>query len=243
MSYKVIIPARLKSTRLPEKILLDLGGKPLIERVFEKCCQATSPEDIWIACDDTRVFELCKKFTQNVKLTNPNHQSGTDRIAEVAAELDCEIIVNLQGDEPFFDKKIISDLSSALKNSQAAMASVFAYLESKDDVNNPNLVKVVTDKDGFALYFSRHAIPFMRDATEGAAVQYKKHIGIYAYKREFLLQFANLPLSYLENMEKLEQLRALESGFKILMLQTNSFEKGIDTPEDLENARLRFKQD
>jgi 3-deoxy-manno-octulosonate cytidylyltransferase (CMP-KDO synthetase) len=233
----VVIPARLKSTRLPEKILLDLGGKLLIQRVFETCCLGISPENIWIACDDGSVEKVCLEFTPNVILTNPNHASGTDRIAEVASKIECDIVVNVQGDEPFFESAIIKKLSKALENDNTQMASVFARVETIEELNNSNLVKVVTDNDSNAIYFSRLPIPFARNSNEMVHGDYKKHVGIYAYKKDFLLQYSKMKVSFLEDMEKLEQLRAIENGTKILMLETKIFEKGIDTLEDLELAR------
>jgi 3-deoxy-manno-octulosonate cytidylyltransferase (CMP-KDO synthetase) len=237
MRTVVVIPARLKSTRLPEKILLDLGGKPLIQRVFETCCLGISPENIWIACDDESVEKVSLEFTPNVILTNPNHASGTDRIAEVANTLECDIVINVQGDEPFFESAIIGRLSKALYNENTQMASVFARVETLEELNNPNLVKVVTDHNSHAIYFSRLPIPFVRNSDELILGNYKKHLGIYAYKKEFLLRYSKMKESFLENMEKLEQLRAIENGTKILMLETKIFEKGIDTLEDLELAR------
>ncbi len=242
MKTIVVIPARLKSTRLPNKILLDLGGKPLVQRVFETCCQGIESGNVWIACDDDSVEKVCLGFTQNVLLTNPNHASGTDRIAEVANKIECDIVVNVQGDEPFFESGIIEKLSNALKNGSTQMASVFARVETLDELNNPNLVKVVTDNNSTAIYFSRLPIPYARNSSEMVLGNYKKHLGIYAYKKDFLLKYSKMKVSFLEDMEKLEQLRAIENGTKILMLETNIFEKGIDTLEDLELARKKINK-
>jgi 3-deoxy-manno-octulosonate cytidylyltransferase (CMP-KDO synthetase) len=242
MKTIVVIPARLKSTRLPNKILLDLGGKPLVQRVFETCCTGFDPDNIWIACDDIGVEKLCRTFTNNVLLTDPNHVSGTDRIAELANQIECDIVVNVQGDEPFFEAAIIEKLSNVLKNGSTEMASVFARVESIEELNNPNLVKVVTDHHSNAIYFSRLPIPFARNSSEIILENYKKHLGIYAYKKEFLLNYSKMKVSFLENMEKLEQLRAIENGAKIHMLETKIFEKGIDTMEDLELARKKINK-
>jgi 3-deoxy-manno-octulosonate cytidylyltransferase (CMP-KDO synthetase) len=241
MKTIVVIPARLKSTRLPNKILLDLGGKPLVQRVFETCCQGIDAENVWIACDDVGVEKLCQSFTNNVFLTDPNHVSGTDRIAEIANQIECDIVVNVQGDEPFFEAEILGKLSNALQDGSIQMASVFARVETLEELNNPNLVKVVTDHNSHAIYFSRLPIPFVRNSDELILGNYKKHLGIYAYKKDFLLQYSKMKVSFLEDMEKLEQLRAIENGTKILMLETKIFEKGIDTLEDLEAARKKIK--
>lgn len=241
MKTIVVIPARLKSTRLPHKVLLDLGGKSLILRVFETCCRGIEAENIWIACDDESVRRECLTFTPNVVLTDPNHSSGTDRITEAIKDIDCDIVVNVQADEPFFDVTLIKRLSNLLINDHVDMASVFARVTELDELNNPNLVKVVTDTDQNAIYFSRFPIPYSRNEGEITLNNYKKHLGIYAYKKKFLQHYSSLKSSYLENSEKLEQLRVIENGFKIKMLETQIFEKGIDTLEDLELARRILK--
>ena len=243
MKTLIVIPARLKSTRLPDKVMLDLGGKPVIQRVYEACLQAKLHQGVWIAADSAVVFNLCKTFTPNVLMTREEHPSGTDRIAEVAEQIPCDLVVNVQGDEPFFDAAIIDRLIDAMQNSDAAMASVCAPVESLDELHNPNLVKVVTDVNGYALYFSRLRIPYSRDKILEEPTGYKKHMGVYAYRADFLAKFIRLPVSFLEGSEKLEQLRALENGYKIKMIEVAGFEKGIDTPEDLELARKKIKND
>ena len=237
----IVIPARLKSTRLPEKVLLDLGGKPVIQRVYEACLKSELHNEIWIAADSEEVFNVCKKFTDNVLMTREDHPSGTDRIAEVAAKVPCDIVINVQGDEPFFDAGIIDRLIIAMQQSDAVMASICAPVETIDELHNPNLVKVVTDINGYAVYFSRYAIPFSRDKILEDASAYKKHMGVYAYKASFLPEFVKQPVSFLESSEKLEQLRAIENGYKIKMIEVKGFEKGIDTPEDLEHARKKIE--
>lgn len=241
MKAIIVIPARLRSTRLENKVLLDLGGKPVIQRVYEACTKAKLHQEVWIAADSDVVFNLCKGFTPNVLMTAEEHPSGTDRIAEVAAKIPCDIIVNVQGDEPFFDADIIDRLITALHESDATMASVCAPVETLDELHNPNLVKVVTDVNGYALYFSRFRIPYSRDKILEDATGYKKHMGVYAYRADFLAKFIQLPVSFLEGSEKLEQLRALENGYKIKMIEVAGFEKGIDTPEDLELARKKIE--
>ncbi|WP_374950602.1 3-deoxy-manno-octulosonate cytidylyltransferase [Mucilaginibacter sp.] len=240
MKTIIVIPARLQSTRLPRKVLLDLGGKPVIQRVYEACLQSALHQEIWIAADDQEVFDLCKTFTGNVLMTRVDHPSGTDRIAEVASNIKCDLVINVQGDEPFFDATIIDRLITAMQQSNADMGSVYAPVETIDELHNPNLVKLVTDADDFAVYFSRYAIPYSRDRILEDASGYKKHMGVYAYKASFLPEFVKLPVSFLERSEKLEQLRALENGYKIKMIAVAGFEKGIDTPEDLEHARKKL---
>ena len=237
----IVIPARLKSTRLPDKVLLDLGGKPVIQRVYEACLKSELHQEIWIAADSEEVFNICKTFTPNVVMTREDHPSGTDRIAEVAENLQCDIVINVQGDEPFFDAKIIDKLIMVLQEDEAVMASVCAPVESLEELHNPNLVKVITDVKGHAIYFSRFAVPFSRDREVEDVSAYKKHMGVYAYKAAFLNRFIKLPVSFLEASEKLEQLRAIENGYKIKMVEVKGFEKGIDTPEDLELARKKIK--
>jgi 3-deoxy-manno-octulosonate cytidylyltransferase (CMP-KDO synthetase) len=237
----IVIPARLQSTRLPRKVLLDLGGKPVIQRVYEACLKSQLHHEIWIAADSEEVFKVCRQFTQNVIMTKEEHPSGTDRIAEVAEKIACDIVINVQGDEPFFDAGIIDRLITALEQSDAVMASVCAPVETIDELNNPNLVKVITDVNGQAVYFSRFAVPFLRDREVTDVAVYKKHMGVYAYKTSFLSKFIKLPVSFLEASEKLEQLRAIENGYKIKMIEVKGFEKGIDTPEDLKLARKKIE--
>ncbi|MBD1363888.1 3-deoxy-manno-octulosonate cytidylyltransferase [Mucilaginibacter sp. ZT4R22] len=241
MKAIIVIPARLKSTRLPDKVLLDLGGKPVIQRVYEACMQAKLHQEVWIAADSDVVFNLCKQFTPNVLMTREEHPSGTDRIAEVAAKIPCDIVINVQGDEPFFDADIVDRLITALQQSDAAMASVCAPVETIDELHNPNLVKLVVDVNGNAIYFSRYPVPYSRDVILEDASAYKKHMGVYAYRAEFLKKFIQLPVSFLERSEKLEQLRAIENGYKIKMIEVAGFQKGIDTPEDLEHARKKIE--
>lgn len=240
MKTIIVIPARLKSTRLPGKVLLDLGGKPVIQRVYEACLQSKLHHEIWIAADSDEVFEVCKTFTENVVMTRDDHPSGTDRIAEVAENIPCDLVINVQGDEPFFDAGIIDRLITAMQQSGADMGSVYAPVENIDELNNPNLVKVITDANDMAIYFSRYAVPYSRDKVLVNAAGYKKHMGVYAYKAGFLPKFVKLPVSFLESSEKLEQLRAIENGYKIKMIAVAGFEKGVDTLEDLEHARKQL---
>ncbi len=242
MKTAIIIPARLNSTRLPGKILIDLNGKPLIQRTYEACLCSELCSNIFIAVDDKIVEESCKKFTPNVIMTGTHHISGTSRIAEAVQHIDADVIINVQGDEPFIDAKTIDQLIQALTSDEQVMiASAYSEIKTDEEVNNPNLVKVVTALNSDAIYFSRFPIPYNRDHQTMKPESFKKHIGIYGYKKVFLENFDKLQPSFLENTEKLEQLRFLENGYKIRMIKVEAFEKGIDTPEDLEWARAVCK--
>jgi 3-deoxy-manno-octulosonate cytidylyltransferase (CMP-KDO synthetase) len=237
----IIIPARHASTRLPGKLLLDLGGKTILERVYDRASLASLADLVCIATDTDDIYQVAKKFCEHSYMTGLEHQSGTDRLAELASKnQDWELIINVQGDEPFINPEDIDRLIELFKHDpRMQMASLFHKITDPEEINNPNNVKVVTDINGCALYFSRAAIPFDRDAS--GVGSYKKHIGIYAYRRETLMMISNLPRTKLENLEKLEQLRALENGIKIKMLETNYKPIGIDTQEDYEKALEHFK--
>ncbi|MEK7829786.1 MAG: 3-deoxy-manno-octulosonate cytidylyltransferase [Acidobacteriota bacterium] len=257
-----IIPARYASTRLPGKPLLDIGGKPMVVRVAERARQVASINRIIIATDDQRIFDAVVAAKEElscleVMLTSPDHQTGTDRLAEVAAKLDAEIIVNVQGDEPLIEPATIeAAIAPLLADSSIVMSTTSEPIESTADLLNPNVVKVVTDPAGFALYFSRSLIPFPRSAVQAhgsieAALAarpellngYAKHTGMYVYRREFLLNYAKLPPTPLEQSELLEQLRVLEHGYRIKVVKVAHRSIGVDTPEDLERVRRIFRQD
>lgn len=256
MNSKVvaIIPARYASTRLPGKPILDIGDKPMVVRVAERARQVSSINRIIIATDDQRIFDAVAAAGEEVMMTSPDHPTGTDRLAEVAAKLDAEIIVNVQGDEPLIEPATIeSALAPLLADSSIVMSTTSEPIESAADLLNPNVVKVVTDPEGFALYFSRSPIPFPRSAVQAhgsieAALaakpellsQYAKHTGMYVYRREFLLNYAKLPSTPLEQSELLEQLRALEHGYRIKVVKVAHRSIGVDTPEDLERVRQIF---
>jgi 3-deoxy-manno-octulosonate cytidylyltransferase (CMP-KDO synthetase) len=240
-----IIPARYGSTRFEGKVLADLGGKPVIQHVYERARQAKLLGDLIIACDDERVKNAVTKFGAKSVMTSADQPTGTDRLTEVANPIDVKVVVNIQGDEPFVQPAMIDQIVLALlnNNSKAGMATVIKKIEDEKDLYDPNVVKVVVDKDGNALYFSRNFIPFVRD-REGLgaksiteAVTFYKHIGLYGYTKDFLFTFKNLSKSRLEEAEKLEQLRALEHGYKIKTIVTKFDTVGIDTPEDLERAK------
>jgi 3-deoxy-manno-octulosonate cytidylyltransferase (CMP-KDO synthetase) len=247
----IVIPARLASTRLPEKLLLDLRGKSILQRVYERASLSKLADQVCIATDNERIFAHATRFCKHTYMTSPEHQSGTDRIAELAAKNhDWKLIVNVQGDEPFINPEDIDKLFEVfLHDPKLQMASMFHKIDDLEEINNPNNVKVVTDANNYAMYFSRAAIPYVRDGQKQSAGKeqfnaaagqkpcaVKKHIGIYAYSRDLLLMLSKLPKTKLEALEKLEQLRALENGIKIKMLETNYKPIGIDTREDYEEA-------
>ena len=232
-----MIPARYKSSRFLGKVLADLAGKPVVQHVYEKCVQSLKADQVIIATEDKRVYNQCKLFTDNVMLTLDTHLSGTDRVAEVVLKTDAVNVVNIQGDEPFISYQLIDALFSELESSDASMVTAFHTIESEKDLNNPNIVKVVTDAESNAVYFSRSPIPFIRPPLKFNNVVFKRHLGVYGYKAEFLKLFVTMPESVLEHAEQLEQLRAVESGAKIRLIETEYSSIGIDTPEDLEQAK------
>lgn len=231
MKIAAIIPARWASTRFKGKILAKIAGKPMIQHVWEKVRKSKALSDIVIACDEKKVLKVCQDFGAWAVLTSKKHPSGTDRIAQAAKIVDADVIINVQGDEPLIHHSVIDQLAAVFKkNKDLNMATVIKLLEKKEDIDNPNVVKVVIDRNGFALYFSRSPIPFNRDKEK---VNYYKHFGIYGYRKDFLFAFRNLPVSKLEKAEKLEQLRVLEAGYKIKTVQTDIETVGVDTKEDL----------
>ncbi|MBW6511805.1 MAG: 3-deoxy-manno-octulosonate cytidylyltransferase [Desulfuromonadaceae bacterium] len=243
MSVAAIIPARFASTRFPGKPLADICGKPMIQHVYERVSRSTSVTRVIVATDDERISSAVTGFGGEVMMTRADHPTGTDRLAEVAAQLDAAIIVNVQGDEPLIEPRMI-DLATAplLADDTIPMGTLKTAILDEEEFTNPNVVKVVTDRDGFALYFSRAAIPFQRDAAVDTASKIAltrgfKHIGLYVYRRDFLLKFPTLLATPLEQLEKLEQLRALENGFRIRVVETRDASWGVDVPEDL--ARVR----
>ena len=231
-----IIPARYASTRFRGKPLHLIAGKPLIQHVVERCQQARRLSEIIVATDDTRIYEVAQKFCQ-AEMTLPEHPSGTDRIAEVVERHKCAAAVNIQGDEPLIDPAVIDAVASALKESE--MSTAATPIRDATDLENPNVVKVVVDAAGCALYFSRRPIPYLREAASRpvseqlAAFPFLKHLGIYGYRRETLLRLVKFPVSPLEQAEKLEQLRALENGIPIAVVKVDYDSVGVDVPEDV----------
>lgn len=232
-----IIPARMGSTRLPGKPLLDLGGKPIIQWVYERTALAGCFEQVIVATPDQEICQRVEDFGGKAILTSPDHRSGTDRLAEVCRNTDVgDVVVNVQGDEPLIEPSVIAELARTLaENDSIPMASVMCPLDESDAISDPNLVKVVVDTKGFALYFSRSPIPYVRCA-EGASRTFG-HVGMYGYRKDFLLKFAALAPTPLEMAESLEQLRVLENGYRIKMIEAAARPVGVDTAEDLERVR------
>lgn len=245
-----VIPARYGSTRFPGKALALLGGKPMIQHVYERARSAARLDEVVVATDDERITVAVSRFGGRAVMTSAEHRSGTDRIAEVARQTDAQVIVNIQGDEPLMRPEPIDQIVEFLLAHRAVpMATVMTRLAKAEDAASPNVVKVVVDQDGYAMYFSRSPIPFVRTSdSSGFGVPgsgsrpttpnpqprtYWKHLGLYGYQREFLLRFPQLPPTPCEQAEQLEQLRALEHGHRIKVLETAHDSIGVDTPEDL----------
>ena len=241
MKILCVIPARYASTRLPGKPLADIAGKPMICRVYEQAVQAKSLAGVLAAVDDQRVYDAVVQNGGQAMMTSPDHPTGTDRLAEVAAAYpDMDLIINVQGDEPLIDPELIDELAAVFdEDPQLQMATVKTPMSTQTEMQNPNNVKVVTDKKGYALYFSRSLLPYPR-VPHGRPVY--KHIGIYAYKRDFLLRYAQMEPTPLEQTESLEQLRALENGYRIRVIETDRRFVGVDTPEDLAEVNGIFKK-
>ena len=239
-----IIPARYASTRFPGKPLALIDGKPLIQHVVEQCQKAKSLGEIIVATDDTRIWEVVQNFCR-VEMTRPDHLSGSDRIAEVAGRCQGDAVVNIQGDEPLIDPKVIDAVAGALKRDE--MSTAATRIRDAGELDNPNVVKVVVNAAGRALYFSRRTIPYLREAASGsgneqlAAFAFMKHLGIYGYRRETLLRLVKFPVSPLENAEKLEQLRALENGIQIAVVQVDYDSVGVDVPGDVKRVEKILK--
>ena len=238
MKIIAVIPARYASTRFPAKLMQDLGGKAVILRTYEAAVATKLFDDVFVVTDSQLIYDEIQKNGGKAIKSIKEHESGSDRIAEAVENMEVDVVVNVQGDEPFINKKPLEELIAIFKNDtnkQVDLASLMFQITDKEEINNPNNVKVITDQQGFALYFSRSVIPFPRE--EHAGVRYMKHIGIYAFRKAALLDFYRLPMLSLEASEKLEQLRYLEYGKRIKMVETTHGSIGIDTLEDLEKAR------
>ena len=239
-----LIPARYASTRFPGKPLHPIAGKPLIQHVVEQCKRAGSLGEVIVATDDARIRDVVRKFCR-VEMTRNDHPSGSDRIAEVAARLACEAVVNIQGDEPLIDPGVIDAVAAALADNE--MSTAATVIGDPAEYDNPNVVKVVVNSAGRALYFSRRTIPYLRDAASRSAAEqlaafpFLKHLGIYGYRRETLLRLVKYPVSPLEAAERLEQLRALENGITIAVVKVNYDSAGVDTPEDVARVEARLR--
>jgi 3-deoxy-manno-octulosonate cytidylyltransferase (CMP-KDO synthetase) len=231
----VIIPARYRSTRFPAKILADIAGRPMIEHVYRRAAAAPGVDAVVAATDDDRIATAITRFGGVVRLTDGSHRSGTDRIAEVARDLACDIVVNVQGDEPLIEPQMITEVIEALEqDADVMMSTLRCRISHSPDVTNPNIVKVVVDVNDDALYFAR-LMPLRH--YQGP---FYKHIGVYAYRRGFLLEVAALPPTPLEMSESLEQLRVLEHGYRIRVVETQYDSIGVDTPEDLDRVRRQL---
>lgn len=229
-----VIPARYASSRFPGKALAKIAGKTVLQHVFERASRAIYLRQVVIATDDERIRDEARSFGAKVTMTRSDHLSGTDRVAEAVSSLNAEIVINIQGDEPLIDPSAIDALAVALVDDETApMATLKKRIEDLGEFTNPNVVKVVTDRNQYAIYFSRSPIPY---DLSGEAVHYK-HPGLYGYRREFLLAYSDLPVGPLERAERLEQLRAIENGHKIRVVETEYESVGVDTPQDLERVR------
>jgi 3-deoxy-manno-octulosonate cytidylyltransferase (CMP-KDO synthetase) len=231
-----VIPARFASTRFPGKPLADIDGRPMIEHVYRRASASPVVSRVIVATDDLRIATRVAGFGGNVRLTRPDHETGTDRLAEVAMSLDCDVIVNVQGDEPLLDPRAITELVAPFADKSISMSTLYRRITDQSELLNPNIVKLVTDRSGFAMYFSRAPIPHTRDPRGGYPPLYR-HVGVYAYRRTALMVLASLEPTPLERSESLEQLRALEHGIRIKAVETSYDSIGVDTPADLEQVR------
>jgi 3-deoxy-manno-octulosonate cytidylyltransferase (CMP-KDO synthetase) len=234
MNIVAVIPARYAATRFPGKLMQMLGNKPVIRHVYVNVKKTGLFNDVFVVTDSDIIYNEITKNGGKAIMSKKEHESGSDRIAEAIAEMDVDIIINVQGDEPFIKKEPLEKLVRLFDDQDVQVASLMRKI-SKGEAENPNNVKVVTDSSGYALYFSRSIIPFQRDP--GSAVDYFLHVGVYGYKKDVLMKFTHWPQSKLEKTEKLEQLRYLENGIKIKMAETDYNSIAIDTPEDLEKAK------
>jgi len=234
MNIVAVIPARYAATRFPGKLMQMLGNKPIIRHVYVNAKKTGLFNDVFVVTDSDIIYQEITKNGGKAIMNKKEHESGSDRIAEAIAEMNVDIIVNVQGDEPFIKKEPLEKLVRLFDDTSVEVASLMRKI-SKEEAENPNNVKVVTDKSGYALYFSRSVIPFQRNL--GSDIDYFLHVGVYGYKKDILLKFTHWPQSELEKTEKLEQLRYLENGIKIKMTQTDYNNIAIDTPEDLEKAK------
>jgi len=234
----VIIPARFASTRFPGKPLAKINGKSMVQRVYEQCKKCTQLDEVFVATEDERIVKAVEEFGGKALMTSSSHTTGTERIAEAAKGLEADVVVNVQGDEPLINPKAIEQVISPFKDSSIEMASLMKKLDNEKDLSNPNIVTVVVDKENFALYFSRSQIPFKREGNP----TFFKHLGIYAFTKKFLLKFASLQPTMLEKTECLEQLRALENGHRIKMVETEFDSVAVDVPEDIAKVEKKMRE-
>lgn len=236
-----IIPARYAAVRFPGKALAEIAGKPMIQHVYERARQVALFSDVLVATDDARIFDAVQQFGGSARMTSSEHRSGTDRIAEVAREFDADIVVNVQGDEPLIQPAMIAEaMQPLLDDEDAAIGTLKHAISAPEELFDPNVVKVVTDQRGRALYFSRSPLPHVKEQDmRGAGFQpgrFFRHVGLYAFRRDALFRFIELPQTPLEQLEGLEQLRALEHGYPIAVAETTHASIGVDTPEDVEKV-------
>ena len=231
-----VIPARYASTRFPGKPLIDIGGKSMIQRVYEQCKKTSVLSDVIVATDDDRIAEHVLSFGGKVIMTADTHQSGTDRCAEVISTYKgkCDAVINIQGDEPFIDPKQIELLASAFTEESTQIVTLIKKIKSEEEVRNPNVVKAIANKNNQAIYFSRSPIPYRRNP--GVDITYFKHVGIYGYRKQVLAEITQLPMGKLEQAESLEQLRWVENGYSIVLKETDLETIAIDTPDDLDKV-------
>ena len=237
MKIIAVIPARYNASRFPGKLMQELGGKTVIATTYKNVLETGLFSDVFVATDSEIIFDEIKNIGGNVVMTG-EHETGSDRIAESVQSIDCDIVVNIQGDEPFLKTEPLKQLMEVFETDdkkEISLASLKIKLHEKEEVENPNNVKVITDLQGFALYFSRSVIPYHRETSLQA--EYYKHIGVYAFRKEALLKFSKLEMTPLEKLEKIECIRYLENGMKIKMIKTDFVGVGIDVPEDLEKAK------
>lgn len=242
MKIIAMIPARYSASRFPGKLMQDLNGKPVITRTYEATVNTKLFDDVFVVTDSQIIYDEIERIGGNVMMSKKEHQCGSDRIAEAVEHLDIDIVVNVQGDEPFTEVASLEKLIKVFKsdpNKEIDLASLMVHITDWEEIKNPNTVKVVLDKDNVALYFSRSPIPYPRD--ENVDVKYYKHKGVYAFRKQALMDFYHFPMLTLEAAEKLEQLRYLEYGKKIKMVETHVQGVEIDTPEDLERAKNLWK--
>ncbi len=242
MNTAILIPARLNSSRLPKKIIADIGGKPLVWWVWKKACEVHGINDVYIAVDEQEVFDICIAFGAKVVMTSQHHQSGTDRIGEAIEKIESsyDYIINIQGDEPLIDTKTVGDFAKFLVNNQLQIGTIATSITTEEDLFDFNVVKVIKDQKNKAIYFSRNAIPAFRDKPYKEWLNnfpYCRHIGVYGFKTEVLKKIINLSPSSLEVAESLEQLRWIENGYQIGIMEVNYASKGVDTQEDLDKIR------
>ncbi len=248
MKIVAVIPARWRSTRLKGKVLADINGKPMVQHVWERVSRAHEVDEVVVAVDRDRVQKVVESFGGKAVYTSPEQPSGTDRIAEVANSIDADVYINIQADEPLVHPLMVDELAQVFQYERnIQMATLIKRIHKRDEISNPNVVKCVVDRKGFALYFSRSPIPYVREEESQESSlghhpgdisgRYFKHVGIYAYTKDFLFTYTNLPKSTLESDEKLEQLRVLEHGYKIKTVETRYDTIGVDTQEDLEMVR------